>query len=360
MKNEAKLRNLNTLAEYVDDLQCNPELRYLFFELTDACNMACLHCGSNASPNNRSYLSFESVSKVLTSVSNRYDARKIMVCLTGGEPLLHPDFFEIVSLSHKLGFKCGITTNGYRIDEETALRMHKSGVQSVGISIDGTEQMHDWFRNVRGAYRRAFNAVKNLASASDGAMSLQVTTVIHKQNISTLDEIYDEVLRMKADSWRIINIEPIGRALTHPELLLDRSDLRYILNYIRDKRFSVKTPIHVTFGCSHYLGEEFENEVRDHYFMCMAGLYVGSVLANGDIYPCLDIERRPELVQGNIGKDDFCDVWENGFKFFRGERSRLCEDCKKCDEHAFCRGDSAHTWDYNNNKPLMCYKKYYE
>ena len=116
--------------------------------------------------------------------------------------------------------------------------------------------------------------------------------------------------------------------------------------------------MHVTFGCSHFLGADFENEIRDHYFMCGAGLFVAGVLVNGDIYPCLDVERRPELVQGNVKTHSFTDVWENGFALFRGDRSALCRDCVDCTERLFCKGDSAHTWDYDNNRPMLCYKHF--
>lgn len=357
MKNKIKEKNLTVLSNFRRQLTEKPILRQLFFELTDSCNMACLHCGSKASPKNKSFLPFEGVNKVLESVASHYEAKKIMVCLTGGEPMLHPDFYRIVSRVKELGFKCGITTNGFLIDGDTARKMFECGIQSVGISIDGTEELHDWFRNTKGAYRRAFDAVRHLAAAGDGAISLQVTTVVHKKNIETLDEIYAEVLRMGCDSWRIINIDPIGRALTHPELLLDGDDIRYILNYIKQKRTELENPIHVTYGCAHYLGEEFEREVRDYFFMCGSGIFVGSVLSNGDIYSCLDIERRAELVQGNIAKDDFCDVWENRFKAFRRDRTEDCADCIGCEERRFCMGDAAHTWNYNEKKPYICYKK---
>ena len=110
----------------------------------------------------------------------------------------------------------------------------------------------------------------------------------------------------------------------------------------------------VCFGCSHYLSFEYEHELRDNYFICGSGIYVGSILCNGDIYSCLDIERRPELIQGNIARDRFSDVWRDGFRQFRSDRTELCESCRRCEEREFCAGDSTHTWDFDQNKPMFC------
>ena len=80
--------------------------------------------------------------------------------------------------------------------------------------------------------------------------------------------------------------------------MLDKDDYRYLIEYIRSKR---KEGYPVTYGCSHYLGLDYEREVRDWYFLCTAGIYTASIMANGDIGACLDIERRPETIMGLYG-----------------------------------------------------------
>ena len=114
----------------------------------------------------------------------------------------------------------------------------------------------------------------------------------------------------------------------------------------------------VTFGCSQYLGVENERMVRDHYFLCGAGILVASVRSNGDICACLDIENRKELVQGNIRTDNFMDVWLNRFQIFRRDRTAGCSRCVSCPERFVCGGDSTHTWDFGHNKPLLCFQDY--
>ena len=153
----------------------------------------------------------------------------------------------------------------------------------------------------------------------------------------------------------MINLEPIGRALSHPELLLSREEFTGLLDFIRARRFDPATPMDVRFGCSHYLSYEYEHEVRDNYFLCGSGLYVASILCSGEIYSCLDIERRPELVQGHIARDRFSEVWRDKFQAFRADRSESCAECRRCTERTFCGGDAAHTWDYERNKPLFCF-----
>ena len=129
------------------------------------------------------------------------------------------------------------------------------------------------------------------------------------------------------------------------------------MEFIRKKRFYPQAEKQdVCYGCSHYLSVEYEREVRDYYFICGSGIYVASILCNGDIYSCLDIERKPELVQGNIAKDRFSRVWFEKFQESRQDRTLQCEMCMQCEEREFCVGDSTHTWDFEKKCPKVCLK----
>ena len=157
-------------------------------------------------------------------------------------------------------------------------------------------------------------------------------------------------------SVSLTNVAPIGRARDNKELLLDKNELLKVFDFIKEKRFDSANDIEVTYGCAHFVTYDYERFIRDFYFQCDAGVRVASIAANGDIVACLDIERRKELVQGNIYNDDFVDVWENKFEIFRQDWSNKSETCKKCEHKRVCMGDSAHTWDYDNNEPLYCVK----
>ena len=97
-------------------------------------------------------------------------------------------------------------------------------------------------------------------------------------------------------------------------------------------------------------------EVREWYWLCNAGVYTASIMSNGDIAACLDIERRPETIQGNIRTDRLRDVWDNRFELFRHDLSDLNDECRSCEHARFCRGDAHHSWDYDGNRPMVCLK----
>ncbi|MGN1102432.1 MAG: SPASM domain-containing protein, partial [Huintestinicola sp.] len=111
----------------------------------------------------------------------------------------------------------------------------------------------------------------------------------------------------------------------------------------------------VTYGCSHYLGPALEREVRKWYFLCNAGVYTASIMWNGDIAACLDIERRAELIQGNIRRDDFAEVWKNRFEQYRTDFKKK-GPCKDCKDFEFCAGGSFHTWNFDENRQNVCFK----
>lgn len=350
-KKKAKSSNLEANAAYQAKLRKDPELRFLFFELTEQCNLNCKHCGSSCSKGKKNFLQTELVLRTLREVCKDFEGHLPMVCLTGGEPFLHPDFFVIVEEIVSLGFSWGITTNGTLITKETARRCKELKLQSITISLDGLEQTHNWLRDSPWAYQKAMEGIDNL---NEVGIPIQITTVVHRKNIGELDDIYRLLCQKNTYSWRVINLEPIGRALDNKDLLLTRLEMLQLLDYIRSKRFDPDVTMDVCYGCSHYLSYDYENELRDFYFLCGAGIYVASIMVNGDIYGCLDIERRPELVQGNVSKDRFYDVWTNRFDFFRQERAELSPSCASCKERQYCHGDSLHTWDFNRNEPMFC------
>lgn len=357
MISKVKFKNMTALAEYRNYLRKNPRLTYLFFELTDKCNLACKHCGSSCSGKNSTFLDKKDIFKVIDGVYAEYGSNSIMICLTGGEPLLHPEFFEIVDYINKKGFVWGITSNATLIDDDFAKRLVENKMSSLAISLDGLKDTHDNLRNSVGSFENTINGINNLVNASKGKLNIMITSVIHKQNIHQLNDMMLLVESLNVNSWRVINLEPIGRANLHKELLLNKVDFKYLLDFIIEKRFDKNIKTEVTFGCSHYVTPFYEHEVRGYYFLCGSGITVASILCNGDIYSCLDIERIPELVQGNIKNDDFVEVWQNNFKEFRQDRSELCEICKNCTDRLYCAGDSTHTWNFHINEPQLCLKK---
>ena len=347
-----KEKHLDQLAEYHRKLQRSPQLKHFFLELTLRCNAHCFHCGSNCLPEAEDELSTEEFKQVLDQIREDFDISKMLLCITGGEPMLHPDFFEIMAHAKKLGFHWGMTSNATLITREKAHRLAECGMRTISVSIDGLRNTHDALRGLPGGYDRAMQGLQYLID-ENAFSAIQVTTVINHQNIEELDELFGIMDRIDIDSWRVINLEPIGRALSRPDLMCTKEDYLRLFSFIREKR---EQGYPVEYGCSHYLGPEYEAEVRKWYWLCNAGIYTASVMSNGDIGACLDIERRPETIMGNIRKDRFKDVWENGFGIFRTDPAQKNEDCAACPHMKYCRGDSFHSWDYDNNRPMVCMK----
>lgn len=334
-------------------LQKNPFLETLFLEMTLRCNERCVHCGSSCEAVQPSCeLAADDFKRLLDKVKADFAPELPYLAVTGGEPLLRDDFFEIMAYAKSLGFRWGMTSNGTMITKEVARKLKETGMRTVSISIDGLPGSHERFRRTPGSFARSMQGVQNLID-EDCFEAVQVTTVIHKQNIDELDEMYEIFRDEDIDSWRVINLEPIGRALEHPELMLEKEDYRRLFAFIREKR---RENIPVLYGCSHFLGLDYESEVRDFYFLCSAGVYTASVRSNGDIGACLDIERRPETTFGNILTDDFTRVWKEGFQIFRQDFSGNNATCQTCEWEGFCHGGACHSWDYDKQEQRVCFR----
>ena len=356
LRNLMKYGEAEISYEFQKDLCNRPVLDTLFWETTLRCNAKCKHCGSRAGENVelKDELKTEEIKKVFKEVADRYDASKILVAVTGGEPLVREDVFDVMTYAKSFGYVWGMTTNGILINDDVIDKMKSSGMESISISLDGLQESHDKFRGVPGSYQKIINNIKKLKEANF-LKCFQVTTVVNKSNIKELEKLYEIIKELKLDSWRVINMDPIGRANDNVDLALDNDDYNYLINFIKEKR--KKSKFEVTYGCAHFLGIKNEKETRNHVFSCRTGLTIGSVLYNGDIFVCPNVVRRPELIQGNIRKDSFVEVWENKFEWFRNINKLKKGECEKCENWNYCRGDSVHTWDFENNRPKLCLRK---
>ena len=345
---------LDDIAEQVEDLIEHPHLSNLFLEITLRCNARCEHCGSSCGEKiPKDEISAEDLKRTLLEIHNKYGAENVFLTVTGGEPLMRKDLFDIMKYAVSLGFRWGMATNAMLITEEVVEKLRETNFESISISLDGLKDTHDSFRKVPGGYDKVMKAIKMLQNL-ETLRHLQVTTVANKKNLHELEEIYQILLKLGIKEWRVMCVDPIGRANLNDGILLDKEGLLYMFNFIKEKRIEGK--MLVEDDCAHYLGLKYENILRNHGFVCGAGLFVGSILANGDICVCPNV-RRKELVQGNIKTDSFIDVWENKFQKFRKNRITTNEKCKKCKSYKYCRGGSFHTWNFDDNIQNMCMKK---
>lgn len=147
-------------------------------------------------------------------------------------------------------------------------------------------------------------------------------------------------------------MDPIGRANENDDLLLDGKEIKHLLDFIKSKKKNKK--MELTYGCPGFLGLDYEKEVRQNYFYCNTGINVASILYNGDLFVCPNVPRRKELIQGNIRKDNFKDVWDNKYEIFRNKDRTKCEKCINCENWEYCLGGAFHTWDFDNNIQNKC------
>ena len=109
----------------------DPPLRTLFWEATLRCNAGCAFCGSRCGATGGPEASGEAVYRAFETVAEAYDPHRMMVNVTGGEPLLRKDLFDVMGMVHKLGFPWGMVTNGSLIDDEAIRSMRETGMPSV-------------------------------------------------------------------------------------------------------------------------------------------------------------------------------------------------------------------------------------
>jgi radical SAM protein with 4Fe4S-binding SPASM domain len=339
---------------HLDCLREVHDLKYLFWECTMNCNFKCKHCGSNAGEKVLAeIITTEQIKETFSDVAQNFDTKKITIAVTGGEPLLRKDLFEVMKYANYLGFRWGMVTNGSLVTPEIVEKARNAGIATIDISLDGIGEIHDQFRNMKGSYEKAINAI-HLFAKDDFLKPLRITTTIHSKNINTLEEMYNIFTTLGASDWRLLGVDPIGRANCNSNVFLNRKQDTELLRFIKNKR-EEHQKLKITYGCAHFLGDEFEDKVRNNFFFCGTGIGIGSILYNGDIFVCPNVPRLKNLIQGNIKSDSFSKVWNEKYKFFRNKNRTSNEKCQECDYWNECLGGSFHSWDFENNQQKVCF-----
>ena len=269
------------------------------------------------------------------SITPHVDPHKVLIIISGGEPLMRKDLAEVGKALKQRGYPWGMVTNGLALTEKRFKELMASGLRSMAISFDGMQDSHNWLRQHPLAFDGATRAIK-LAAATP-LLVWDVVTCVNQRTILQLDEMREYLWSIGVRNWRLITIDPMGRAAENPELLLTPEQHRYLLNYIRAKR---KEGLHISYSCEGFM-PDYEMEIRDHIFHCAAGVSVASILIDGSISACTSI--RGKYYQGNIYTDDFWQVWENGFADYRNRQwMKQKEPCKDCQLFRYCEGGGMH------------------
>lgn len=317
-------------------------LQQLFWECTLRCNLQCRHCGSDCkSTALHPDMPAADFLRVVDSIAPHVDPHEVMIVITGGEPLMRKDLAEVGKALRDRGFSWGVVTNGWLLDEARLRSLLDAGMMSLTISLDGLEADHDWMRGREGSFARTWNAIRLLCRTQ--GLTWDVDTCVNRRNLSKLEPMRQELLKLGVKRWRLLTVFPMGRAKEDPEMILNDAEFRQLMEYIRRQRIDYRngqTSMLCYYGCEGFLGE-YEAEVRDHFFDCEAGISVASVLIDGSISACSSI--RSDYHQGNIYRDDFWQVWNEKFEPYRNrDWARTKAPCSECKLFRYCEGGGMH------------------
>ena len=168
-----------------------PSLRYLEFQITDRCNLRCRHCYIGDSLNQD--LPFEKILKILKEFE---EIQGLRLLLSGGEPLLHPRFWEINEVLRDHAFRSVLLSNGTFITKEIAKRLH---VHEVQVSLDGMKEGHESIRG-KGVFEKTLHAIDHLQEAD---IRVSIATMIHRENLNQFDSLSSLIQSKNIKEWNV-------------------------------------------------------------------------------------------------------------------------------------------------------------
>jgi mycofactocin radical SAM maturase len=298
----------------------------LTWELTYACNLACVHCLSSSGRRDPRELSTQE----LFGVVEELQAMQVFyVNIGGGEPTIRPDFWDLLdyAVSHRVGVK--FSTNGSRITPERAQALTVTDYVDVQISVDGaTADVNDAVRG-RGTFDLAVQAMENLAEA--GMRGFKVSVVVTRHNVPQLDAFKALADRYGAQ-LRLTRLRPSGRGADvwdelHPTAQQQRELYHWLLDHGED----------VLTGDSFFHLSAY-GEALPGLNLCGAGRVVCLIDPVGDVYAC-PFAIHDAFLAGNVrNPGGFARVWRESPLFTELRQPQTGGACAACSAYEACRG----------------------
>jgi SynChlorMet cassette radical SAM/SPASM protein ScmF len=289
-----------------------PPLQTFYIYLSDDCNLKCQHCWITPKFFN-GVQSREQVIEVELLQKAVKEARPLglkSAKLTGGEPMLHPQFLEIVDMLTSEGLNLNMETNGTLLTAETACYLkEKTNMDFISVSIDGADaETHDRFRGVPGAFENALRGLNFLVDA--GYTNTQVIMSIHHNNIGKVEDVVKLAKKRGAGSVKLTSVMNIGRGeVMHKRgEALDMDDHLQLAHDVREnlrKRFNIPIVFNIPPALTP-LQELWRTRGRTG--SCNVRNILG-ILGRGEIALCGIGRSIPELVYGYLGEESIREIW---------------------------------------------------
>ena len=315
--------------------------RYVVWELTLKCDLACRHCGSRAGRPRAEELSLAECQDLIEQLAS-IGAQEIT--FIGGEAYLHPDWLSIIAATAAAGMRPTMTTGARRMTAERAEQAARAGLEAVSVSIDGLQATHDLLRAVPGSWRAALAALEHIAGAG---MTPCANTQINRLNLDELEALWAVLRDAGVKAWQVQLTGPMGRAADRPEWLLQPYEMLDLMPRLGAMAAQAKQHgvlIHAANNLG-YFGP-YETLLRAEPFgSCGAGRYVLGIESNGDIKGCPSLPSAP-YVGGNIREAPLAEIWKHRAELaFARDRSRadLWGFCQGCYYADVCKGGCSWT-----------------
>jgi radical SAM protein with 4Fe4S-binding SPASM domain len=316
------------------------------WNVTRKCNLKCSHCYINAAKDElQGELNTEEAKRLIDQIT---DVSRPLLILSGGEPLLRSDIYELIRYGTDKGLRMGLGSNGSLIDEAVAKNLKNAGVKTVSISLDScTPERHDDFRGVKGSWQRAVQAITALRQ---NGVLVQVNTTVTQQNHGEIDEIMSLAEGLGVENFHLFFLVPTGRGTR----IADISPAMYEGMIKSTFAKTGKHRLNVRPSCAPQfmrIAKDMGLDMRQWIRGCIAGLYYCRVYPNGDITPCPYLPIK----LGNIREKTFSEIWF-GSEVFKNLRdfNTLKGKCGFCEYRSLCGGCRARAYGLSSDFIDFC------
>lgn len=306
-------------------------ISYLFFNVTNSCNLKCSFCGANAGVQNNQELMLPEI-KVLLESAHSLGADKILI--GGGEPFMRNDIFEILQCCQDLGIFATVETNATLITPQIAHRLQKMGISSFSVSIDGANAgTHDKLRGVNGSFHKAIKGIDELVKAN---LQVTIQCLVCNSNYLEILEIR-KIAHTFNTFFRVLpRIISIGRGKVATSEIVDVNRLNVLLKKLFEiEEVDPSSGFDVGAGPA-LIPIKFLNRIR----LCNLSESCG-ITSDGYVSICPLVSDFPELRMGNIRKENLSEILSNSklHQFIKEYQANdLKGVCKICLTNQTCRG----------------------